>query len=108
MTAGEMAARLGARRCGSGWMARCPNTAGHANGDRHPSLSISEGRDGRTLLRCFACGDTPAIMAAIGLQWADIFPPDSPRPQRRTTKPQALNADGEWAAWCAAMIGGRP
>ena len=37
----------------SGWMARCP---GHE--DRHPSLSIREGDDGRILIHCHA-GCTP-------------------------------------------------
>ena len=38
----------GVRKSGSGWSARCP-----AHEDHSPSLSISEGDDGRVLLHCF-------------------------------------------------------
>ena len=43
----------GVRRCGEGYMARCPN-----HDDHTPSLSIREGRDGRILLHCFGGCDT--------------------------------------------------
>lgn len=56
------------RRCGRGWVARCP---GHE--DHTPSLSIAEGRDGRVLLRCWAGCDTRAVLEALGLRWADLF-----------------------------------
>jgi putative DNA primase/helicase len=52
----EVSAALGGRRSGQGWVARCP-----AHHDRHPSLSIADGADGRLLLRCFA-----------GCSWSDI------------------------------------
>ena len=38
ITATELAAALGGRRSGHGWMARCP-----AHDDREPSLAISTG-----------------------------------------------------------------
>ncbi len=37
------------RRNGKGWVACCP-----AHADKHPSLSIDEGRDGKVLLHCHA------------------------------------------------------
>jgi P4 family phage/plasmid primase-like protien len=62
----------GARRNGSGWTARCP-----AHDDRNPSLSISEGDDGRVLMKCHAGNDcnVDAIASALGLDIADLFPP---------------------------------
>ena len=38
------------------------------------SLSVTEGRDGRVLLRCHAGCEFAAIVAAIGLQPADLAP----------------------------------
>jgi len=48
--------------------ARCP---GHD--DREPSLSISEGDDGRVLLKCFAGCDVNTIVARLDLQMSDLF-----------------------------------
>lgn len=57
-----------AKRNGSGYIARCP-----AHDDRHPSLAISEGDDGRVLLHCHAGCETAAILAALRLTEADLF-----------------------------------
>jgi hypothetical protein len=62
------------RRCGDTWTALCP-----AHDDRRPSLSIREGRDGRVLLKCWAGCDTAAVLRALGLHWADLFPPHGKR-----------------------------
>lgn len=56
------------------WRARCPGP-GHARGDRHPSLNLRELADGRVLLHCPVCQDTPAILAAVGLTLSDLYPP---------------------------------
>ena len=62
------------KAAGSGkWTARCP-----AHADTNPSLSISLGRDGAILLKCFAGCTTEAIVAALGLKLADLF--DKPLP----------------------------
>jgi putative DNA primase/helicase len=46
---------LKGRRNGKGWLARCPcPNHGKGQGDQSPSLSVSDGDDGRLLLRCFA------------------------------------------------------
>jgi hypothetical protein len=50
--------------------ARCP-----AHEDRSPSLSVAEGADGRALVYCFSGCETRDIIAAVGLAWADLFPP---------------------------------
>jgi putative DNA primase/helicase len=47
---------------GSGWMACCP-----AHDDQNPSLSISDGDDGKILVKCFAgCTQTSVIDALKG------------------------------------------
>ncbi len=53
---------------GGGFMAECP-----AHVDRVPSLSITEGQDGRVLVHCFAGCDTSAVLAAIALSFRDLF-----------------------------------
>jgi hypothetical protein len=69
----------GAKRSGNGWRARCP-----AHEDEHPSLSVGVGRDGRVLLRCHAGCPLEAILAALGLSAADLFPPN-PAPSSRSS-----------------------
>jgi len=76
----DLLARLrDVRRSGAGWTARCP-----AHDDRRASLTIAEGDDGRVLLHCHAGCDTKAIVAALGLGLADLFPakPAAPRVNR--------------------------
>jgi hypothetical protein len=84
----------GMKRTGRGWIAKCP-----AHKDGSPSLSISEGDDGRVLLRCFAGCSAAAVVSAIGLQLADLFPerlaPATPE-QRRDLRERARQA--EWRA----------
>jgi hypothetical protein len=65
------------RRVKGGWQACCP-----AHDDRHASLSISVGDDGRVLLHCHAGCDTSAVLAAVGMQLADLFPPTGAAPSR--------------------------
>jgi putative DNA primase/helicase len=75
----EVAARIGQgreRRSGNGWMAPCP-----AHDDRTASCSISEGDDGRTLVKCFAGCDTEAVLAERNLTMSDLFP-ERPRDDR--------------------------
>ncbi len=72
-----------AKRNGKGWAARCP-----AHKDKRPSLSISEGEGGRALVHCHA-GCTPEeIVAALGLNLADLMPeaPTTARPMPRATR----------------------
>ena len=56
------------RQSGSGWTARCP-----AHEDKRNSLSITEGSDGRTLLKCFANCTFEEICAAKGWKASDLF-----------------------------------
>jgi len=59
------------RQTGRGtWLARCP-----AHDDRGPSLSIREKEDGTVLLHCFSGCSAHEVVAAVGLEIADLFPP---------------------------------
>jgi len=57
------------KRTADQWSARCP-----AHEDKGPSLSVRELPDGRVLLHCFAGCDVGAVVAAVGLDLADLFP----------------------------------
>jgi hypothetical protein len=64
-TALEVAAVLhGKRQANSSYMCRCPGPL-HRNGDRNPSLSVKDGRNGRLLFHCFAGCTYEEIVAAL-------------------------------------------
>lgn len=63
-------ALAGVKTTGTGWQARCP-----AHEDDHASLSVSEGADGSTLIHCHAGCDPQAIVGAVNMTLADLFPP---------------------------------
>jgi len=68
------------------WMACCP-----LHEDRTPSLSIREEPDGAILLWCFSCnGNGAAIIPALGLDLADLFPPRRPLPYSETRTRQRV------------------
>ena len=59
------------RRTATGrWIARCP-----AHDDRRATLCVSELDDGRVLVHCFAGCATEHVLAALGLDFSDLFPP---------------------------------
>lgn len=61
------------------YSASCPCPShGNGNGDRHQSLSIKEGSDGRTLIKCQAGCTLNDILSSIGLRIADISPSKQP------------------------------
>jgi putative DNA primase/helicase len=63
ISAAELADKLKAKPCGlNKWTAQCP-----AHDDQTASLSISEGKNGKVLVHCFAGCDYKGIFAAIGL-----------------------------------------
>jgi hypothetical protein len=51
---------LGGHGSGSNWLAKCP-----AHDDRTPSLSVSDGENGRALIHCFAGCEARDIIAAL-------------------------------------------
>jgi len=52
------------------WLARCP-----AHPDKHPSLNIRETPDGKVLIKCFTGCGAADVVAAVGLELSDLFPP---------------------------------
>jgi hypothetical protein len=45
-----------------------------AHSDRNPSMAIRE-QDGKVILHCFAGCEVAAIVAAVGMDMTDLFPP---------------------------------
>lgn len=84
MNAEEVARRLGGRRNGSGWSARCP-----AHNDRNPSLSISEGEGGRVLLHCHAGCAQEAVIDA--LRKVGMWPERERNLSKSAAKPMSRN-----------------
>jgi hypothetical protein len=81
------------------WMARCP---GHD--DRQASLSVSRGTGGRALLHCHAGCEIEAIVSALGMELADLFPEEREKAAEETLPPDRWpitcsytyeNADGD-------------
>jgi hypothetical protein len=72
-----------AKRAGNSWSSRCP-----AHDDRRASLSVSEGDDGTALVKCHAGCDTSAILAAVGMKLADLFPAKASLSPSRNGKPR--------------------
>ena len=64
---------------GKGWL--CP-----AHEDTSPSLSITEGRDGRVLVKCHTGCTFQEILAALSLELADLFEPNTKDWDRVMTK----------------------
>ena len=79
------------------YMASCP-----AHEDPKASLSVSEGDDGRALLKCFAGCETSDIVAELGLGMRDLFPPSTDRQSNGHRK-----AGGKpTATWCIRDVKG--
>ena len=78
-----LVSRIGAvHRNNDTWTARCP---GHE--DRHASLSLSQGDDGRALLHCHAGCETEQIVVALGLSMADLFDRTNGAQKKRPSMP---------------------
>jgi putative DNA primase/helicase len=97
------------RKRGPGqWSARCP-----AHEDKGPSLSIRETPEGVLLLHCFAGCEAADVVAAVGIDLADLFPPKTngaPPLKRRAllSDSQALDLlhnESQFVALCGANIG---
>jgi hypothetical protein len=68
VTTEQLVSLFQAKRKGNGWMARCP-----AHDDHNASLSITEGRERRTLVYCQAGCELDAVLSAKGLSKRDLF-----------------------------------
>ncbi len=77
--------RSGSRRVGHMW--QCP---GHR--DASPSLSLTEGMEGRVLVKCFAGCPTDRIVDVLGLSMSALFesPPFAPERAWRDSRAQVL------------------
>jgi hypothetical protein len=64
------------------YIALCP-----AHDDTEPSLSVSEGEDGRALIKCFAGCPPQHITDALGLEMGDLFEHRKGTPARRRKAP---------------------
>src|SRR5215218_8426414 len=63
-----------ARKAGDGWLVSCPcPDHGRGRGDRNPSVSVSEGDEGRALVSCKAGCETETVVVAWGLSMSDLF-----------------------------------
>lgn len=71
---------------------RCP-----AHKDRSPSLSVSEGADGRALVHCFAGCTVGEICSALNLTVRDLFPGRAPEGPEG---PRFERARGMLSAYC--------
>lgn len=85
----------GVQRAGKGWRARCPACGG---GSRKVSIAES---GGRVLVHCFGGCEGVDVIAAVGLQWADLYPPRH-WPQSPDERKQAKRAIRE-AGWASAL-----
>src|SRR5579871_2598615 len=56
------------QRSGTGYSCCCP-----AHDDQNPSLSVSEGKDGKILVNCFAGCSVEDICQSLNLQISDLF-----------------------------------
>ncbi len=66
------------------WRARCP-----AHDSKSLSLSIAEADTGSVLLYCFAGCGAADVLASVGLQLSDLYPPDELIEARRyDTRPR--------------------
>jgi DNA replication protein DnaC len=67
MQAEQIAKTLGnAKRVNGQWLASCPVPGhGRGNGDKNPSLSISDGEDGRPLFHCHGGCDQHTVFATM-------------------------------------------
>lgn len=63
------------------WLACCP-----AHPDKHPSLNIRETPDGTVLIKCFASCGAAEVVAAVGLELSDLFPPRTDTPDEPTRR----------------------
>lgn len=88
------------------WSARCPSHA-----DKGPSLSVRESTDGAVLLHCFAGCSAGDVVASIGLELHDLFPPREQLPgapkrlARLLSATQALELLAEEALLVAIAAG---
>lgn len=85
------------RQEAKGWRARCPACGGMSR-----KLSIAES-DTRVLVHCFAGCRSDDVLAAVGLRWADLYPPCH-WPQNREERERARRAIRDVGTMSAAEV----
>src|SRR5262245_59192719 len=60
----KIARALKGRKSGNGWVCNCPSLT-HGSHDRNPSLSVTDGKDGKLLLRCHKGCEFADVMDAL-------------------------------------------
>jgi hypothetical protein len=67
MSAQQIATTLGnAKKVGNGYLASCPvPDHGQGNGDKNPSLSVTDGEDGNILFKCHGGCDQQSVFSTI-------------------------------------------
>lgn len=58
------------------WKACCP-----AHPDNSPSMTITEGEAGKVVFHCFAGCPPTDIIAALGMEFSDLYPDATPTPR---------------------------
>ena len=106
MNAEALTRALGGRWNGSYGSAKCP-----AHDDHDPSLSVSEGQDGKLLVHCFADCDQNTVWGALVDRGLVERAEDRPRERRRRRRPPTAskpisepsrNQDHALEIWCAS------
>jgi hypothetical protein len=91
MSAAFIAKGLGGHRSGDGYLCHCPVPShGKGNGDKHPSLLVSDGET-RTLVTCFAGCDRSDVLTELRhrcLLEGDADPTGTRLRQRRLAQPE--------------------
>lgn len=64
------------------WMACCP-----AHDDRSPSLTVRETDDGTILVKCFSGCSTADVLAAVGMEFHELFPQRESDAYRSSKRP---------------------
>jgi len=91
LVAVESATRHKPARNGDGYVCRCP-----AHEDGKPSLSVSEGQDGRILLNCHAGCAFEAVVAALGLSASELAPDKNGKPTGKRGCPVKSSIEKEY------------
>lgn len=99
MQAEQIAKALGnAKKVNGSWLASCPlPTHGQGNGDKNPSLSITDGVDGKPLFKCHGGCEQHDVFAAI--RDYGLLPDLEPRAELLASiqpLPQTQSLEQEW------------
>lgn len=91
------------KKSGKGWMAKCP-----AHEDSSPSLTVTEADGGKVLIHCFGGCRADDVIAAVGLEWKDLFPGKLDTEARREYKRSAATEAKKDAELCLAICHAAP